>query len=231
MKRRKISIISLILIISGIICICFPYISNYFYKKDVENDKDEFIEKISEDYNSNLLDLLYQKLKTENEKLYETNQGNLTDPFSYEQVSVDLSEYGIEDNVIGYIYIPKMDVTLPIRLGANTENMKLGAVHLTNTSYPIGGENTNSVIAAHRGWSTAEMFRNIDKLEIGDQIIIQNYWNTLTYEVYDIEIISPSDIDKIKIEDGEEILTLLTCHPYRINTQRYMVKASLVSCT
>ena len=81
------------------------------------------------------------------------------------------------------------------------------------------------------GWSTGLMFRHIEYLEVGDQITIQNYWNTLTYEVYDIEIIDPSDIDKIRIEDGSKILTLLTCHPYRVNSQRYMVKASLVSCT
>lgn len=230
-KISKISIISSILIIGGIICICFPYISNYFYEKDVEDDKDEFIEKfLEEDNNDNnnnndLLDLLYQKLKEENEKLYETNQENLTDPFSYEQASIDLSEYGIENNIIGYITIPKIDISLPILLGANTENMKLGAVHLTETSYPIGGENTNSVIAAHRGYSTAKMFRNIDKLEIGDVIYIQNFREELTYCVYDIKIISPSDVEELKIEEGKDIITLITCHPYRVNTQRYVVKA------
>lgn len=95
---------------------------------------------------------------------------------------VDMSFYGIEDNIIGFLEIPDLDLELPILLGANSENLAKGAAHLTETSYPIGGENTNCVIAAHRGYYQTEMFRNLDKLEIGDVIYIENFRETLTYE-------------------------------------------------
>ena len=220
--------LSCILIIIGIVLLNMQNIIQFSYEKEVEDEKDDFIEFKDTEENNYLLDLLYQRLLAENISLYENDQSNLKDPFSYEQPSIDLTEYGIDDNVIGYINIPKMSVELPILLGANSINMKKGAVHLTETSYPIGGENTNSVIAAHRGWSTGLMFRHIELLEIGDIIYIQNYWNLLEYEVYDIEIINPTDVENLLIEDDKEILTLLTCHPYRVNSQRYMVKAKLV---
>ena len=182
-------------------------------KKDFKKALDR-IEKIK---NSNV--------EKKNKELYKNKQANLVDPFSYEQPTIDLSEYGIKDNIIGYIRIPKMDIELPILLGANATNMKKGAVHLTETSYPIGGENTNSVIAAHRGYGKALLFRNIDKLEKGDKIYIQNFREELVYEVYEIKLVTPDDISELSIQDGEDIITLITCHPYRVNTQRYIVKA------
>ena len=103
--------------------------------------------------------------------------------------------------------------------------MKKGAVHLTETSYPIGGENTNSVIAAHRGYGKAQLFRHIEKLEYGDKIYIQNFREELVYEVYEIKLVNPDTISELAIEEGKDIITLITCHPYRVNAQRYIVKA------
>ena len=94
---------------------------------------------------------------------------------------------------------------------------------MTETSYPIGGENTNCVIAAHRGYAKAAMFREIEKLEIGDKVYIDNFKERLTYKVIQLRIISPSDTDQILIREGKDMLTLLTCHPYRKNSQRYVV--------
>lgn len=225
MKEKILIIISIILILVGISMFCFPHVSNFVYEKGVERDKEEFVEKISKDENEELLEKLYKKLQKENQKLYEDMQNNLVDPFSYEQPAIDLNEYGIDNNVIGYINIPKMNVELPILLGANSANMLKGAVHLTETSYPIGGINTNSVIAAHRGYGRATLFRHIEKLEIGDEIYIKNFKEELTYVVYDIKIIEPDDVSELKVQDGEDIITLITCHPYRVNSHRYIVKA------
>ena len=106
--------------------------------------------------------------------------------------------------------------------------MKKGAVHLTETSYPIGGVNTNSVIAAHRGYGKATLFRHIDKIGVGDKIHIRNFKEELTYEVYETKIINPDDVSELEIQEGQDIITLITCHPYRVNTQRYIVKAKRV---
>ena len=116
-----------------------------------------------------------------------------------------------------------MEIELPILLGANTENMKQGAVHLIETSYPIGGENTNCVLAAHRGYSRAAMFRDIEKLELGDEIYIRNFRETLVYRVVQLQVISPTDVGQLLIQDGRDLVTLITCHPYGHNYQRYVV--------
>lgn len=169
------------------------------------------------------LDTLYNEMKAYNEALHLNGQSGLKDPFSYEEQSFDLSEYGLTDEIFGYITIPKMGVELPVYLGATSENMAKGAVHLSQTSLPIGGINSNSVIAAHRGMSTAEMFRNIDLLEIGDRLTITNSWDTLTYQVCEIRIIAPDEIDAVLIQEGRDLLTIFTCHPYPENYQRYVV--------
>lgn len=227
-KMLIVKIIAIIFIFIGITLFCFPYISNYVYEQDVEKDKEDFIVKISKEENVDILQKLYEELQRRNEELYVTKQENLVDPFSYEQPTIDLTEYGIKDNIIGYIHIQKMEIELPILLGANSVNMKKGAVHLTETSYPIGGENTNSVIAAHRGYGKAELFRHIEKLEKGDKIYIQNIREQLEYEVYEIKLVTPDDVRELAIQEGKDIITLITCHPYRVNTQRYIVKAQRV---
>ena len=227
-KRKILIIVAILFILIGIILFCFPSASNYIYEKNVETEKEKFVVKITDEQNENILDKLYKKLQEENQKIYEEKQNKLVDPFSYEQSAIDLSEYGIENNVIGYISIPKINIEVPILLGANTANMKKGAVHLTETSYPIGGANTNSVIAAHRGYGKATLFRHIDKIGVGDKIHIRNFKEELTYEVYETKIINPDDISELEIQEGQDIITLITCHPYRVNTQRYIVKAKRV---
>ena len=224
-QKYLLRITAILLIFIGITLFCFPYLSNYVYEQEVEENKEEFIVKITKKENEDILQKLYEELKRRNEELFENKQVNLCDPFSYEQPSIDLSEYGIEENIIGNIRIPKMDIDIPILLGANSVNMKKGAVHLTETSYPIGGVNTNSVIAAHRGYGKAKLFRHIEKLEYGDKIYIQNFREELVYEVYEIKLVSPDEIGELAIQEGEDIITLITCHPYRVNTQRYIVKA------
>lgn len=227
-KMLILKIIAILLIVIGITLFCFPYASNYIYEQDVKENKEEFVVKINKEENVDILQKLYEELKHRNEELFKNKQENLVDPFSYEQPSIDLTEYGIENNIIGYIRIPKMEIEIPILLGANSENMKKGAVHLTETSYPISGENTNSVIAAHRGYGKAQLFRHIEKLEYGDKIYIQNFREELVYEVYEIKLVDPDAISELAIEKGKDIITLITCHPYRVNTQRYIVKAKRI---
>ena len=217
-------IFSGIFIIAGLIIYCLPLISNWLYNEDIKQIKNEYLKRVEdESKESNKYQDLYEELKKRNEYLYINKQRDLTDPFSYQQSTINLEEYGLQENIIGFISIPKINIEIPIYLGANTENMKKGAVHLTETSYPIGGENTNSVIAAHRGYSKCDMFRNINKLQIGDEIYIENFITTLQYKVCDIKIILPTEINRLLIQEGKDLVTLLTCHPYRVNSHRYVV--------
>lgn len=157
---------------------------------------------------------LLEAMEAYNEEIYHEAQAGLCDAWAYQEPSFDLTEYGIEDGVIGVISIPRLDIEMPIYLGATYDNMAKGAAHLSQTSLPIGGENTNCVIAGHRGWNGADYFRYIDRLEPGDTVTITNLWETLTYTVSEIKIIDPNDVDEILILDGRDMLTLLTCHPY-----------------
>lgn len=221
MKRNKIIFI-IILLFSGMLIIAYPYLINRLYNNKVEKQKQVFNSIVckGEDRKKQAL---YQELKRRNDTLFNEKQKNLSGEEAYKKANINLKLYGIQDNVIGYISIPRMKVDLPILLGANEENMKKGAVHLTETSYPIGGENTNCVIAAHRGYANASMFRKIEELEIGDKVYIENFREKLIYEVVQLRIIAPSDIGQILIREGKDMVTLVTCHPYRKNSQRYVV--------
>ncbi len=145
--------------------------------------------------------------------LYDGKQIALTNAAAYEQPAFILTQYGLQDETFGIIYIPKLEVTLPLYLGANDENMANGAAVLGQTSVPIGGVNTNAVIAGHRGWNGYPYFLNLDELQIGDIVYIDNIWTLMKYEVADIQVISPDDVDAIKIQEGRDLVTLLTCHP------------------
>ena len=250
-RRRRVAVatvIALILVLAGTGLLSWPHIEEYFYENKVADLKKEFLDSIQNppsipsdmsdpdgtvDSNANdpthpnntdrtAFDLLYKYLKMENEKLFKNGQKDLVDAFSYEQPAVDLSAYGIKNNCIGFISIPSINIELPIYLGANTQNMNQGAVHLTNTSYPIGGDNTNSVIAAHRGYRTL-MFRNIHNIKIGDHIIITNFRETLTYRATEIKIIDPTELAPIRIQSGRDMITLASCTPLGQNYQRYLL--------
>lgn len=113
---------------------------------------------------------------------------------------------------------------MPVYLGASYENMAAGAAHLSQTSLPTGGENTNCVNAGHRGWNGADYFRHLDLLNEGDAVQLVTVWDTLDYTVSEIKVIEPYDVEQILIQEGRELLTLLTCHPYASGGRyRYLV--------
>lgn len=159
-----------------------------------------------------------------NETIYTQGQTGLSCAYDYQQPSFRLSDYGLDSEVFGVISIPAMDLEMPIYLGATEQHMADGAAHLSQTSLPIGGENTNCVIAGHRGYNGASYFRYIDKLQVGDTVSVTNLWETLHYRVAEIKIIDPNAVTEILIQPGRELLTLLTCHPYASGgRQRYVV--------
>ena len=167
---------------------------------------------------------LWEEMTAYNESIYAQGQMGLANSYAYEVPSFILKDYGLEDEIFGVISIPKLELEMPIFLGASYQNMADGAAVLSQTSIPIGGRNTNAVIAGHRGWGGASYFRYITDLEVGDEVIITNLWETMTYTVSGVRIIDPSSVDDILIHDGKDMITLLTCHPYASGgKQRYLV--------
>ena len=152
------------------------------------------------------------------------DQSGLDSVDSYEAPGLNLEDYGMEaDDAVGYVEIPAMDVTLPLYLGASRAHMNDGATVLGQTSMPIGGISTNCVIAAHRGWNGKAMFRDVELLQEGDLVYLTNLWETLTYQVTGTSIIWPDEVEAVAIQPSQDMVTLLTCHPYTANAYRYLV--------
>lgn len=167
---------------------------------------------------------LLASMEAYNLRLWQERQAGLSDPWAYQQPSFDLCAFGVPDGIIGVLSIPALNTELPIYLGATSSNMAKGMVHLSQTSLPIGGVNTNSVLAGHRGWNGADFLRYIEKLQVGDRVTVRNLWGELVYEAVEIRIIEPHEVDQILIQEGKDLLTILTCHPYASGgKQRYVV--------
>lgn len=167
-------------------------------------------------------DPTYEALVDYSERVREGTGDKVNDPFAFS--GDELAAMGLPDGIVGSIDILAMGVTLPIYLGATEANMELGAAVVAGTSIPVGGESSNCVIAAHRGvWHGVQMFRDIELLEVGDTITITTAWDELTYRVCEIRVIEPDDVDALAVQEGRDLVTLFTCHPYAVSTQRYLV--------
>ena len=169
---------------------------------------------------------LYDAMSKYNKDLAKNGQ-SIVDAWSYEQQPIDLGSLNIDsDNpIIGYIEIPDMKIRLPLMLGASTPNLKKGAAVLSQTSMPIGGDNTNCVIAGHRGWEGSAYFQYIENMKKGSKVYITNPWETLVYECTSTKVIYPDDVNSILIQPGKDMVTLFSCHPYVLGggPYRYLV--------
>lgn len=167
---------------------------------------------------------LWEEMCAYNEKIHDEQQALLSNRAALQKTDFQLRDYGRNDEVFAVLNIPKINLDMPVYLGATDQNLANGAAYLSQTSLPIGGENTNCVIAGHRGWNGAYYFRYVPDLRKGDVVTLQNLWETLSYQVVETKIIAPSDVDAIRIQEGRELLTLLTCHPYASGgKQRFLV--------
>ncbi|WP_245578418.1 class C sortase [Atopobacter phocae] len=153
------------------------------------------------------------------------------DPFSEEKKKSGREEYArmLEVNEqIGQVIIPKIKQELPIYAGTSEDVLQKGVGHLEGTSLPVGGENTHAVLTAHRGLPTARLFTDLDKVKVKDIFYVRNLKETLAYEVDQIEVIEPTNIDPLRLIPGQDRVTLLTCTPYMINSHRLLVHAKRI---
>ena len=164
-----------------------------------------------------------------NHRLYLENQVHLLDPFSYNHPSFNILPFGLDTDIIGVLSIPRMELMVPIYLGASPQHLNNGAAHLIHSSFPVGGLNTNAVIAGHRNMTHGRVFRDIEQLELGDEIWVANFLQTMVYEVVDIMIVAPHETDALFIQSGRDLVTLVTTHTRRRGNQRYIVVAERVS--
>lgn len=134
-----------------------------------------------------------------------------------------------EKDIMGAVEIPAINVNLPIRHGTSEEVLANGAGHLQESSLPVGGENTRCILTSHRGLPGSKLFTRLDELEEGDLFFINVCGETLAYRIYEIEVIRPEDMEKLCVIPEKDIVSLITCTPYGINTHRLVVNGERVS--
>ena len=215
---KKAALLAVALAVAGLCILLWPVVSGHRLQADMSAAAQGFLGEARQSYPELLADL-----REYNERIYAERQAGLVDAAACEEPAVELRKYGVEDEVMGVLEIPALELVMPVYLGASDAHLDAGAAVLGNTSAPIGGVNTNCVIAGHRGWYGADYFRHIDRLQVGDTVTITNLWESLTYAVVDIQIIQPHEVEKIKIQPGRDLLTLITCHPYASGGRQRLV--------
>ena len=170
---------------------------------------------------------LWREFQAYNTRISAEGQTHLEDPFAETAEVFNLEDFGLADDVFGVLSIPKMELDFPIYLGATTQHLNDGAAQLTETSVPIGGESTNAVLAIHR-----QYIMDVECLEEGDLLYIQNPWETLNYKISEIRLIWPSEREEIKISPGKDQISIMTCHPWGSGGRyRYLVTADRAEVT
>ncbi|MGX8832828.1 class C sortase [Amedibacillus sp. YH-ame6] len=220
MKRK---LLTILLIATGLIFICYPYVSNYLMK---------YQQSVSiEDYQKTVKQLDKDQIKKELQKAYEYNDSLsgsvIRDPF------IQGSGYTIPENyfsiiniddVMGYIEVPKIKVYLPIYHGTEEIVLKKGVGHMKETAFPIGGIGNHSVLTGHRGLSSAKLFTDLDELKIGDHFFVHVLGETVAYKVDQIKVTNPHNTLYLQPENGKDYITLMTCTPYGVNSHRLLIR-------
>ena len=231
MKTKLITIIAVLVVIAGAGILVYPIISNMmfqnsqqalidFYDSQIneipEKKKDSMLEECR-NYNSGLLDSKVQ----------------LTDPFDTDALQIEehpyvdlLNQNG--DGAMGSIEIPGINCKLVIYHGTDESVLAKGVGHLQGTSLPIGGKGTHSVLSGHTGTADKELFTNLDQLNMGDVFYIHVWGETLAYQVDNKEVVLPDETDSLYIDRERDLVTLITCTPYGINSHRLLVRGTRI---
>ena len=219
-----------ILVLAGLIIAAYPFISNYLYEQRQQDiiTSYETHQKTDTEKNEEL-----ENAKEYNKSLAAANV-TVTDPFDPEGLS-DFSrrEYETllnvnEEGMMGYLEIPVIDVRLGIYHGTGEKVLKNGVGHLKNTSLPIGGEGTHAVLSAHAGLQEKKLFTDLELMKEGDVFYIHVFGETLAYETDRITVIEPHNTEALRIQEGKDYVTLVTCTPYGINSHRLLVRGKRI---
>ncbi len=224
MKRDKIGIILVLMLFIGVCGLLYPAVSQYWNSKTQTRAIGNYQEILNslkkEDYS-----MFFQEAEAYNEAL-----GALKAPLlDCRQLTGYNDILNINGNgVMGYVYIAKLGVELPLYHGVSAEVLNIACGHLEGSSLPIGGESTHCVLSAHRGLPHAKLFTELDKMELGDTFQLTVLDRTLTYQVDQIKVVRPDEINDVQIVAGKDLCTLLTCTPYGINSHRLLVRGSRI---
>lgn len=205
----------------------YPTIADYINTFVNSRDIREY-EKVVTQLENDERDQLFEEAYAFNASLLERNT-NYMSTLSDEQREVYNNLLNISDTgIMGYIDIPKVDIHLPIYHGTSEAVLQQGVGHYEGSSLPVGGEGVHTVLSGHTGLPSAKLFTDIRELEVGDTFTLHIFGKTLAYEIENIEVVLPKDLEKIQIEPDKDLCTLFTCTPYGVNTHRLVLSAHRV---
>jgi sortase A len=225
-KKNLVTILLIIIFLVGLSLLLYPSFSNWWNTTYATHVIDEYT-----GYVANLDEDAYEKIladaKEYNEKLLtETNRYYPSDEM-HESYLENLDITG--NGMMGSLYIPSIRVNLPVFHSSDDSVLSSGLGHIEGTSLPVGGKGTHCVISGHRGLPSAKLLTDLDKVQVGDYLILTVLDETLTYEVDNISIVLPDEINALEIDPDQDYLTLVTCTPYGVNTHRLLVRGHRVS--
>ena len=216
----------ILIFVLGLMIAIYPIISNYYYTVENNNQVKDFQEAVSEMPDKEVLERI-DLAKAYNDTL---DPSRLADPYT-EREKKGVENYARMLEVrekIGYIDVPKIGQQIPVYAGTSEDVLQHACGHLEGTSLPIGGKDTHAVITAHRGLPQVKLFRDLDKMEVGDLFFFTNVKETLAYKVDQILVVEPWDFEPVLVVEGKDLMTLLTCTPYMINSHRLLVRGHRV---
>lgn len=222
--RRRIGLSSIalaVVFLVGLGLLLYPTVSNWWNSRRQSQAIVEYTEQTSAMDEAHVAELL--------EAARQYNAGLAADEGRFTPTPADTTEYehllDVSDTgIMGYLEIPKLDVSTPIYHGTDESVLQSGAGHLEGSSLPVGGKGTHAVLSGHRGLPSSKLFTDLDDMEQGDVFMIHVLDRTLTYQVDQIVTVDPYDMDDLAIDPDQDYCTLVTCTPYGINTQRLLVR-------
>ncbi len=215
--------------IVGILCCSYPLVAS-IYESFIQKDTISTFTREIESHNAIDVDAIVDQAKEYNELLWQSKGaivGNVDSDFYSDENYNDQLKFG-NSEVMARIEIPKIDVDLPVYHGTSEEILRIGVGHLQGTSLPVGGESSRSILTGHRGLPNSKLFTRLDELVKGDLIYITVGNETLAYKVNKLEVVKPDEMDSLDTQPSMDLVTLVTCTPYGLNTHRLLVTGERV---
>lgn len=224
-KTNKLKIrFAILMILTGLTIFSYPFVSNFLANRNATVAVQEYEQSLTE-LEKEQIDAIKAAAASYNDQLQSVLNKNAQGEGEIHNSYIDLIQLG---SALGYITIPKIDVNLPIYEGTGMDVLAHGIGHLTETSYPLGGEGTHSALSGHRGLAEAELFTNLDKLTLGDRFYLHILDEILAYQVDQVLVVEPHEIEALDVVEGEDLCTLVTCTPIGINSHRLLVRGTRV---
>ena len=233
MKKKAGNLVICIIFLAGLSLLLYPFVANQWNNYRQKQLISGYEQVVSEKEAAEGIDYDAERKKAEdyNEALLPCV---LPDSFALAESSgvdpVYMNTLNIAgDEMMGSVEIPKINIKIPIYHTTEEDVLNKGAGHLEGSSLPVGGANTHAVISAHRGLPSASLFTDLDQMKVGDHFLLHVLDETLCYEVDKISVVKPEDTSALAVEDGQDLVTLLTCTPYGVNTERLLVRGHRVA--